>query len=84
MKERIHEERLQYEAGAASIASDDTSEETLRLLEQATEAARSAMDEMSRMLYQADVSDILKSLEEVSGRSGEPHTFPMLYTNPVN
>jgi hypothetical protein len=68
MKQRIHQERLQYEAGAASIGQHDTSEETLRLLEQATVAAIVGMDEKSQSVYEKDLSTIVKGLKELEER----------------
>ena len=68
-KQRVHQERLQYEAGALSIGSDDTCEETLRLLKRATVAALTAVGEKSQLAYEKDVSRVLKNMQKVEGRS---------------
>jgi hypothetical protein len=68
MKQRIHQERLQYEAGVVSIGHDDISEETLRLLKRATVAALVGMHETGEMKYETEVSRVRRSLEKVERR----------------
>ena len=73
-KKRIYEERRVYEANAATIKSDDFSDNTLRLLEQATVAACAAMEEYGRMDYITAVSRAGYTLERARKGSDSPQS----------